>query len=174
LLSAKSGTQVAFGQGNSSYARYFPMPKKDSSAGVSERYLSSLLMPRTIPYKLLFSDLNTLFPMHIQVELRSYQKNMQNHGCVNTKLLIMWIASSSELLICFPFFCRIIPMIIMLLSHYSGNPGIFFLVFSRNCKTFSSTNPTIPTSLSQKFWMRKSLENPLPAGLKMTNYPVQY
>ncbi|XP_066350247.1 uncharacterized protein [Miscanthus floridulus] len=29
----KSGTQVAFGQGNSSHARYFPMPKKDSSAG---------------------------------------------------------------------------------------------------------------------------------------------
>ncbi|KAL5676201.1 hypothetical protein ACJX0J_012332, partial [Zea mays] len=30
---SKSGTKVAFGQGNSSYARYFPMPKKDSSAG---------------------------------------------------------------------------------------------------------------------------------------------
>jgi len=57
---AKSGTQVAFGQGNSSYARYFPMPKKDSSAGISETYLSSLLMTRTIPYRLLFLDLNTL------------------------------------------------------------------------------------------------------------------
>ncbi|ONM17960.1 DNA-directed RNA polymerase III subunit RPC4 [Zea mays] len=29
----RSGTQVAFGQGNSYYARNFPMPKKDSSAG---------------------------------------------------------------------------------------------------------------------------------------------
>jgi len=36
---AKSGTQVAFGQGNSSYARYFPMPKKDSSAGISEIFI---------------------------------------------------------------------------------------------------------------------------------------
>lgn len=112
----KSGTQVAFGQGNSSYARYFPMPKRVSSAGISERYLSSLLITRTIPYRLLFSDLNTLFPLQIQVKLRSYQKNMQNHGCVNIKLL-MWIVSSSELFIDFPFFCRTIPMIILLLSH---------------------------------------------------------
>jgi len=104
---AKSGTQVAFGQGSSSYARYFPMPKKDSSAGISERYLSSLLMSRTIPYRLLFLDLNTLFPLHIQVKLRSYQKNMQNHGCVNIKLL-MWIASS-ELFIDFLFFAGLYP-----------------------------------------------------------------
>lgn len=113
---ARSGTQVAFGQGNSYYARNFPMPKKDSSAGISERYLSSLLMTRTIPYKLLFLDLNTLFLMNIQVELRSYQKNMQNHGCVNIKLL-MRIASYSELFIGFPSFCRTIAMIILLLSH---------------------------------------------------------
>ncbi|EES12044.1 hypothetical protein BDA96_06G062300 [Sorghum bicolor] len=33
----KSGTQVAFGQGSSSYARYFPMPKKDSSAGEASK-----------------------------------------------------------------------------------------------------------------------------------------
>lgn len=39
---AKSQTQVAFGQGNSSYARSFGVPK--SSSGIGGRYLSSLIM----------------------------------------------------------------------------------------------------------------------------------
>ncbi|PWZ40222.1 hypothetical protein Zm00014a_004302 [Zea mays] len=62
---SKSGTQVAFGQGNSSYARYFPMPKKDSSAGGTSKLPKEYAEP--------------------------------------------WM---------------IIPMIIMLLSHYSGNPEV--------------------------------------------------
>jgi len=39
---AKSRTQVAFGQGNTSYARSFLIPK--SSSGIRGKYLSSLLM----------------------------------------------------------------------------------------------------------------------------------
>lgn len=123
-----------------------------------------------------FWTLTPLFPLHIQVKLRCYQKNMQNHGCVNIKLL-MWIASSSELFIDFLFFWQDYshdyPVTLPLRRPYSGNPGIL-IVFSRNFKRFSSTDPyTLPTSLTQKFWMRKNLENLLPAGLKMLNYLQQ-
>jgi hypothetical protein len=89
----------------------------------------------------------------------------------------MWIASSSELFIDFLFFWQDYshdyPVTLPLRRPYSGNPGIL-IVFSRNFKRFSSTDPyTLPTSLTQKFWMRKNLENLLPAGLKMLNYLQQ-
>jgi len=61
---AKSRTEVAFGQGNSSYARSFLKPK--SSSGIHGRYLSSLftIMNRSLSIVVLKKCISLLVGLH--------------------------------------------------------------------------------------------------------------
>jgi len=59
---AKSRTQVAFGQGNTSYARSFLIPK--SSSGIRGKYLSSLLMIMNLSIVVLKNFISLLVGLH--------------------------------------------------------------------------------------------------------------
>jgi len=59
---AKSRTEVAFGQGNSSYARSFRIPK--SSSGIRGKYLSSLLMIMNLSIVVLKNFISLLVGLH--------------------------------------------------------------------------------------------------------------
>jgi len=61
---AKSQTEVAFGQGNSSYARSFLKPK--GSSGIHGRYLSSLftIMNRSLSIVILKKCISLLVGLH--------------------------------------------------------------------------------------------------------------
>ena len=105
----------------------FPCPKRILQQ-VSVRYLSSLLMTRTIPYRSLFLDLNTLVSIAYSGEASNLPKEyaepwvckyqITNVDCFLFRI-IHW----------FPFFfCRTIAMIILLLSHL-GCPTLEILVY---------------------------------------------